>query len=513
MKFILSSTPLEQLNLRQDLVTHSAGALNCFEGIVRNHNQGRQVNALEYDAYPDLCEVEMQKIFRETKNKFNIVDAACSHRIGRLTVGEMAVWIGVTSNHRDEAFKACRYLIDELKDRLPIWKKEYYLDENSEWINTQKLADEQTFNPQEYYSRQILLDQIGPHGQEKLSHAKVLVVGAGGLGCAALMGLASSGIGTIGICEFDLLQESNLHRQHLYNHRDIGKAKVHLATERIKSLNPSVQVIQFPYELTPSNIHSVIDNFDIVLDCTDNFKAKFLINDACVLYKKYLIAASLYQTDGQLNTYHPGKNSCLRCLWPEIPEQTCVETCKEAGVLGDLAAIFGHMQSLEVIKILLNLSPQIGTTLIYNALNQNIQKIKFQINPDCPVCGLSPWIKSIDDNNYNSQKEFKINVHQLSTDDIRKYSWIDVREDMERLMSPLTEIENEHWPFSEFSEDWHHSLPSEKYLFFCASGLRSQHVVEKLRLRGLNNVYTLTNSFDQIKMHLVNQLLNQNGSK
>lgn len=135
MKFNLSSIPLEQLNLKQDLVTDSSGALSSFEGIVRDRNEGRQVTALEYEAYPELCEKEMQKVFHEVKQKFKVIQVNCFHRTGRLKVGEMAVWVGVTSGHRDDAFKACRFVIDELKDRLPIWKKEYYTEGDSGWIN------------------------------------------------------------------------------------------------------------------------------------------------------------------------------------------------------------------------------------------------------------------------------------------------------------------------------------------------------------------------------------------
>jgi len=140
MKFILSPTALEQLNLKQDLVTDTAGALSCFEGIVRNVNDGRQVTALEYEAYADLCEVEMRTIFQEVKNKFNVINVNCFHRTGRLSIGEMAVFVGVTSGHRDDAFLACRYVIDQLKDRLPIWKKEYYASGDSGWLNTQKIG-------------------------------------------------------------------------------------------------------------------------------------------------------------------------------------------------------------------------------------------------------------------------------------------------------------------------------------------------------------------------------------
>jgi molybdopterin synthase catalytic subunit len=139
MKFILSSTAIEHLNLKQDLVTDSTGALSCFEGIVRNVNDGRQVTALEYEAYPDLCETEMRTIFQEVMNKFNVININCFHRTGRLSIGEMAVFVGVTSGHRDDAFLACRYVIDQLKDRLPIWKKEYYASGDSGWINTQKI--------------------------------------------------------------------------------------------------------------------------------------------------------------------------------------------------------------------------------------------------------------------------------------------------------------------------------------------------------------------------------------
>ena len=224
--FKLTPVPLEKIKLSKDLRTDESGAFASFEGIVRNHNDGKEVSYLEYEAQETLCNNEAKKIVDEAHSKFSINKVRAYHRVGRLDIGEMAVWVGVSAVHRDDAFKACRYIIDEIKKRLPIWKKEFYTDESSVWVegeSNKETCSAEIIDEKEYFSRQINLPEIGVDGQQKLKEAKILVVGAGGLGCPALMSLAGAGVGTIGICEHDKIETSNLHRQFLYAFDDIGK--------------------------------------------------------------------------------------------------------------------------------------------------------------------------------------------------------------------------------------------------------------------------------------------------
>ncbi|MBZ0167264.1 MAG: ThiF family adenylyltransferase, partial [Candidatus Omnitrophica bacterium] len=276
MEFFLSSSPLEPSFLTEQLSSTDSGALVCFNGTVRAQNAGRAVTALEYEAYSELCAGEMERIFAEARDRFAIIQARVVHRTGRLELGELAVWIGVTAAHRGAAFRACRFIIDELKSRLPIWKKEFYADGDSGWISAQTPSAAQVL-PDIYYSRQISVPGIGAHGQQRLQNARVLVVGAGGLGCAALRGLTGSGIGTIGICENDDLEESNLARQTLYRHEDIGRPKIDLAVIRLQEINPSLCYIKHPQRICAANAKDILKGYDLILDCSDNFPTKFLL--------------------------------------------------------------------------------------------------------------------------------------------------------------------------------------------------------------------------------------------
>ena len=395
--FQLCNIPLEQLNLREGLNSPEAGAFSFFEGWVRNHNEGRRVIALEYEAEPSLCQKEMGKILKEAETKFDVLEVKVFHRIGKLNIGEMAVWVGVTAPHRDASFAACRYVIDELKHRLPIWKKEYYADGESSWVG----CNHQSSNEQNFYSRQMALPEIGPEGQNKLKNAKVLVVGAGGLGCAALTSLACAGIGTIGIVEHDILQESNLHRQFLYSHEEIGRPKTELAAQRLKALNPYITIKTHPEQIKPENVEAILRDYDLILDCTDNFPAKFLLNDAAFLFKKILIQASIYQWEGQIQIFDSSQKGCLRCLWPEIPDNACLGNCRQAGVLGMMPSVFGHAQALEAVKYFLNLSPLFNKeTIVFNLLNYEWHKINLQPNPLCHLCGAAAKITKISEENY-----------------------------------------------------------------------------------------------------------------
>ncbi|HZH97503.1 MAG TPA: ThiF family adenylyltransferase, partial [Fimbriimonadaceae bacterium] len=330
----------------------AAGAFVTFDGRVRDHNEGQAVLRLEYEAYDELAVSEGERILEEARQRFDVLGIECVHRVGLLEIGDVAVRVGVAAAHRGEAFRACEFVIDEVKRRVPIWKKEYYASGASDWINCH--SGEAAMEAEAaYYARQVRLPDLGQEGQSKLKAARVLVVGAGGLGSSALLYLAASGVGKIGISEDDVLSPSNLHRQVLYNWADVGKPKAALAARRLLALNPFVTA-EVHARITTDNALAIFQDYDLVLDCTDNFRSKFLLSDAAVAARKPLVQASIYQYEGQLHVYDPKVNSpCLRCTWPEIPAEDCVGSCAEVGVMGVLPGVFGALQASEAIKLIL----------------------------------------------------------------------------------------------------------------------------------------------------------------
>jgi len=238
------------------------------------------------------------------------------------------------------------------------------------------------------YSRQLVMKEIGESGQKKLLSSSVLVIGAGGLGSPALMYLASAGVGTIGIADADEVDVSNLQRQVIHYCADIGKAKVESAKEKIKSLNPDVSVKTYKTYVNSGNITELISDYDFVLDCTDNFSSKFLINDYCVKTEKPFCHAGVVGFEGQLMTYIPHKSPCYRCVFEEEPKAGDVPLPKEIGVISAACGVIGSLQAMEAIKFLLSKGKLLsGYMLIYNALNSSFRKIKLpKHNPNCMAC-------------------------------------------------------------------------------------------------------------------------------
>ena len=261
------------------------------------------------------------------------------------------------------------------------------------------LSDEQL----ERYSRHIILKGLGSKGQKKLLQSRVLIVGAGGLGSPAAMYLASAGVGTIGIVDADRVDLSNLQRQIIHSTDDIGKEKVLSAKETINELNPDVNVITYPFYLNSENILDVIKDYDFVIDGTDNFAAKFLINDACVIAEKPFCHAGILQFQGQLMTYVPGEGPCYRCIFQEPPLKGEVPSCREAGVIGVIAGVIGTLQATEAIKYLIGTGELLtGYMLTYDALKMEFRKVrlpqhKYHLHPpitnltnyDTEVCDIS----------------------------------------------------------------------------------------------------------------------------
>ena len=241
------------------------------------------------------------------------------------------------------------------------------------------------------YSRHLIIPDVAMAGQQRLMNAKVLCVGAGGLGSPALMYLAAAGVGTIGIVEFDTVDESNLQRQIIHGQSDIGKSKAQSAKAKISEINPFVNVITHEVRLDNSNVKEIFSQYDIIVDGTDNFATRYLVNDACVLLKKPYVWGSIYRFDGQASVFWAEYGPCYRCLYPEPPPPGMVPSCAEGGVLGVLCATIGSIQTTEAIKVITGIGePLIGSLMIYDALDMTFRKIKVRKDPNCPLCGDNP---------------------------------------------------------------------------------------------------------------------------
>jgi adenylyltransferase/sulfurtransferase len=241
------------------------------------------------------------------------------------------------------------------------------------------------------YSRHLIIPDVAMAGQQRLMNAKVLCVGAGGLGSPALMYLAAAGVGTIGIVEFDTVDESNLQRQIIHGQSDIGKSKAQSAKEKISEINPYVNVITHELRLDNSNVKEIFSQYDIIVDGTDNFATRYLVNDACVLLKKPYVWGSIYRFDGQASVFWAEYGPCYRCLYPEPPPPGMVPSCAEGGVLGVLCATIGSIQTTEAVKVITGVGePMIGSLMIYDALEMSFRKVKVRKDPNCPLCGDNP---------------------------------------------------------------------------------------------------------------------------
>lgn len=254
------------------------------------------------------------------------------------------------------------------------------------------------FNDQQIqrYSRHIILPEVGGKGQKRICQAKVLIIGAGGLGSPAALYLAAAGVGTIGIIDGDVVDLSNLHRQVIHHTSDVGQPKVFSAQGKMLEINPDVKVVTYYERLTAKNALAILHDYDIILDGTDTFPAKFLINDACYFAKKPLIHGGILRFDGQVITIRPGQSACYRCIHRQPPPTGLIPTCQEAGVLGVLAGVIGTIQATEALKLILGIGqPLTDRWLIYNALTAQFRIARVKRQTQCPLCGEQPTITEV----------------------------------------------------------------------------------------------------------------------
>ncbi len=248
------------------------------------------------------------------------------------------------------------------------------------------------------YSRHLLIPEVGEAGQLKLLDAKVLMIGAGGLGSPAALYLAAAGVGTIGIIDADTVDASNLQRQILHNTARLGQLKTESARETITALNPDVKVVEHRMRLSAENVLELIADYDVIVDGADNFPTRYALNDASVILGKPVVHGSIFRFEGQTTVFAPGQGPCYRCLFPEPPPPEMAPSCAEAGVLGVLPGIVGSLQAVEAIKLILGIGePLIGRLLLYDALETSFRELRLRRDPACPACGEHPTIKTVED--------------------------------------------------------------------------------------------------------------------
>jgi adenylyltransferase/sulfurtransferase len=255
------------------------------------------------------------------------------------------------------------------------------------------------------YSRHIILPEVGGAGQERLLAAKVFIVGAGGLGSPVGYYLAAAGIGVLAIIDDDIVELSNLQRQIVHSTKTLGVPKVDSAKATLEALNPDTKVRPIRERLTRNNITEIIRDYDIVVDCSDNFPTRFLVNDACVLFKKRLVIGAILKFEGQLTTVIPGEGHCYRCLFEDMPPANIMNSLQTGGLVGAMPGVIGALQALEVIKLILGKGKILKERLvIFDGLTTKFRRLKVHRNPECPVCGEHPTIKSLRDQEYGSGK-------------------------------------------------------------------------------------------------------------
>jgi len=259
-------------------------------------------------------------------------------------------------------------------------------------------ADGLTVDEVRRYSRHLIIPDVGMAGQKRLKNARVLCVGAGGLGSPALMYLAAAGVGTLGIVEFDTVDESNLQRQIIHGQSDIGRSKAESARDSVREINPYTNVVLHETRLDSSNVMEIFSQYDLIVDGTDNFATRYLVNDACVLLNKPYVWGSIYRFDGQASVFWSEYGPCYRCLYPEPPPPGMVPSCAEGGVLGVLCASVGSIQGTEAIKLLMGIGdPLVGRLMIYDALEMTYRQVKVRKDPECAICGKNPTVTELID--------------------------------------------------------------------------------------------------------------------
>ncbi len=343
------------------------------------------------------------------------------------------------------------------------------------------------------YHRHLLLPQIGESGQLRMKSARVLVVGAGGLGSPAAMYLAAAGIGTIGIVDGDIVDASNLQRQILHDTDDVGRRKVDSARERLLAINSDIVVDIHPFRLDSGNAMNLLRRYDVVVDGTDNFPSRYLVNDTCVLLGKPLVYGSVFRFEGQAGVFDASRGACYRCLYPNPPPPELVPNCAEAGVLGVLPGIIGCIQANEAIKLVLGIGePLINRLLLFDALGMTFRELEIDKDPDCPVCGKHPKITGLIDYEAFCQT----NLPTKETTPMKEMTALELKEKLQAGSVDLVDVREPHEvalasipgaklvPLATVVRNMSAFNPSRETVVMCRSGGRSAKAIDDLRKAG-----------------------------
>jgi len=353
------------------------------------------------------------------------------------------------------------------------------------------------------YSRHLIMPEVGMDGQLKLKNAKVLCIGAGGLGSPLLLYLAAAGVGRLGIVDFDVVDFTNLQRQVIHGTADVGRSKLESARAAIREINPNVEVVGHDARLTSENALELFRDFDVIADGTDNFPTRYLVNDACVLLGKPNVYGSIFRFEGQASIFYARQGPCYRCLYPEPPPPGLVPSCAEGGVLGVLPGIVGCLQAMETIKLIIGQGQTlIGRLLVFDALAMKFRELKLRKNPDCPVCGAHPTITGLIDYEQfcgirgEEHTPVMTGVPEIGPREVKKmidekqsFVLIDVREPHEFQICRIpgsTLI-----PLGEIPKRMHELDSASEIVVHCRSGQRSAKAVEFLMKAGFQKIHNL----------------------
>jgi sulfur-carrier protein adenylyltransferase/sulfurtransferase len=352
------------------------------------------------------------------------------------------------------------------------------------------------------YSRHLIMPEVGMEGQLKLKRARVLCIGAGGLGAPLALYIAAAGVGTLGLVDFDVVDFTNLHRQVIHDTDDVGRSKLESARDTIQDINPNVEVVPFETRLTSENALEIFKGFDIIADGTDNFPTRYLVNDACVLLKKPNVYGSIFRFEGQASVFYALEGPCYRCLYPEPPPPGLVPSCAEGGVLGVLPGIIGSIQAMETIKLILgNGRPLIGRLLLFDALGMKFRELKLRKNPECPVCGQHPTIKRLID----YERFCGIRGEEVKPDTtVPEITPIELKSRLESADAPvLIDVREPHefqicrisgstlMPLGDFPARMNELNSADEIVVHCRSGVRSAQAVNLLMKSGFRKVWNL----------------------
>lgn len=465
--FRLTEEPIDTAVEAAGLADPHSGGFVEFRGCVRDHHHGRAVTRLHYAVYPAMAMAEGQRIIEEARQRYAVDHVACIHRTGDLAIGDAAVWVGVGAAHRDAAFAACRYVIDEIKRRLPIWKHEHYADGQAQWVGCEGCAGHGSALR---YDRQQRVAGFGDTGQQRLETAHVAVVGLGALGCPVADLLTGAGVGRLTLIDPDRVDLSNLHRQTLYVETDAGALKVDAARRRLAERNRHVELTAVPQALDDSSAAALLLDVDLVIDCTDSAASKRLVTRlarsmgcACIVGGVAQSAGGVYASPAR-----PEDGVCWDCICGPGGD------CATSGVLGPTPAAIGATMAGEALRRLVGLSsPLTGRWTVLDFGGGQFQRFEPRQRKRC-CCGADT-----------------AGLTGLPSRDWLDPSmlWIDLRSDAERQRQPLAGA----LALSlDQAMEGRGLSTDQRYLLVCASGRRSEAACHALREQGFRQVWTLT---------------------